>query len=63
MTDEFGESVVSKGQQDSFYFAQKQALKAAKDLRYPKEVVDKLKECTTIGQLSVVMATARQRYL
>ena len=49
--------------EDSFTNYKKQALKAAKDLHYPDDVIEKIKLCTTMGQLSVVMTTARQTYL
>lgn len=48
---------------DSFVYNQAKAIDAAKDLRYPPEVVEKLKKCKTMGQLSIVMATARHTYL
>lgn len=48
---------------DSFANYKKQALKAAWELRYPQDVIKKIKSCTTMGQLSVVMTTARQTYL
>ena len=49
--------------EDSFYIYKKQAIKAAKDLCYPPMVREKLEKCTTIGQLSIVMTTARKTYL
>lgn len=54
---------IQEGIEDSFISYKKQALKAARDLHYPKDVVEKVKSCTTMGQLSIVMATARQTYL
>lgn len=54
---------VQEGIDDSFTNYRKQALKAARDFHYPEEVINKIKMCTTIGQLSVVMTTARQTYL
>ena len=49
--------------EDSFANYKKQALKAARDLCYPYEVMDKINKCTSMGQISIVMTTARQTYL
>lgn len=54
---------IQEGIEDSFANYKKQAIKAAKDLHYPPEVVKKLKDCTSLGQISIVMTTARQTYL
>lgn len=54
---------VQEGIDDSFANYKKQAMKAARDFHYPQDVKDKIEACTTIGQLSIVMTTARQRYL
>ena len=54
---------IMDGIEDSFIVSKKQALKAAKELRYPPDVIEKIKSCTTMGQLSIVMSTARQTYL
>lgn len=54
---------VKEGLEDSFYLNKKQAIRAAKELCYPPQVIEKLNKCTSIGQLSIVMATARQTYL
>lgn len=48
---------------DSFVYNQAKAIEAAKELHYPPEVVEKLRKCSTIGQLSIVMTTARHTYL
>ena len=53
---------VQEGIYDSFKAYKKQALKAAKELRYPDEVSEKIKKCTSIGQITIVMTTARQTY-
>ena len=52
-----------EGIYDSFKNYQKQAIKAAKELSYPKEVIDKINKCTSIGQIAIVMTSARQVYL
>jgi hypothetical protein len=39
---------------------QKQAIKAAKDLRYDSEVVRKLERAKTVGEISRIMITARK---
>lgn len=35
------------------------AERIAKDLKYPKSVQERLRSCTTIGQISAVMTKAR----
>ena len=54
---------IQEGMDDSFSNYKKQALKAAKDLHYPEDVIKKIKSCTSFGQISIVMTTARQTYL
>jgi predicted RNA-binding protein with EMAP domain len=39
---------------------QKQAIKAAKDLRYDSKVVRKLERAKTVGEISRIMITARK---
>ena len=48
---------------DSLKLYKKQALEAARNLHYPPEVIDKIKKCKSMGQISIVMTTARQTYL
>ena len=48
---------------DSLPHAKHQAIEAAKDLRYPEEVIKEIKNCKSLGSLSVIMSTARHRYL
>lgn len=44
-----------------FYAYKKYALKAAKDLCYPKSVVEELKNASTEGEIARIMRTARDR--
>lgn len=39
------------------------AIKAAEDLGYPEEVVNKIKKCKTDSEISRIMATARNNSL
>lgn len=39
------------------------AIKAAEDLGYPKEIVAKIKKCKTDSEISRIMATARNNGL
>ena len=39
---------------------QKQAIKAAKELKYEAEVVDKLERAKTVGEIARIMITARK---
>lgn len=59
----FRDERIQEGIEDSFANYKKHALDAAHDLHYPDEVIQKIKKCTTMGQLSIVMSTARQKYL
>ncbi len=49
--------------QDAFKAAKKQARKAAKDLRYPPEVIKQINKTENLDQLSIVMTSARHKYL
>ena len=46
---------------DEIKTARFHAIKAAKELWYPDEVIEQLKKAETIDELSRIMATARNR--
>lgn len=47
--------------EDAWYMIN--AIKAAEDLGYPEEIVDKIKKCKTDVEISRIMATARNNGL
>lgn len=38
------------------------AIKAAKDLRYPRDVEDQIKEANSMGEVERIMISAREEY-
>jgi hypothetical protein len=59
-SNEIGDYLTSN---DSLKIYKKQAIEAARNLHYPPEVISKIKKCNSMGQVSIVMTSARQTYL
>ena len=47
---------------DERYHYRDNAIKAAKDLLYPKEVIDKVKAAKTEDEIERIMINARKKY-